>query len=175
MFYILEPYPWYSALSPKNLCLGRDSRTCCPSDACHPRRARRHLPSFLRSIPVNPVPRAERCKPCPVALVPILSCPGSSSQPLDHLKSALSGTIIPGSVFKLKSKRSVFSRTRLVIPQTKKHTASTTPRRFRLCLHERAPSRRESACLPLYAPMPTHPHRDPGPKRPRAVCHTCPK
>ena len=38
-------------------------------------------------VPASPVPRAERCKPCPVALVPTLGCSASRSQPLDLLKS----------------------------------------------------------------------------------------
>ena len=51
----------------------------------------RSAPSFKLSplyVPVSPVPRAERCKPCPVALVPTtLGCSASRSQPLDELRS----------------------------------------------------------------------------------------
>ena len=50
-----------------NLIRHRGDRFLCP---CEPRP-----------------PRGERCKPCPVALVPILGCSASSSQPLDLLKS----------------------------------------------------------------------------------------
>ena len=50
-------------------------------------------------VPVSPVSRAERCKPCPVALVPTLG----SSRPLPPslllLASALSGNLIPGCLF----------------------------------------------------------------------------
>ena len=75
--------------------------------------------------------------------------PASSSQPLDLLKSPLPGNIIPGYIFMLKYKRSLFSRTRLVIPQGNKRTGSTTPRRFRSGLDERASARRESNGLSL--------------------------
>ena len=50
-----------------------------------------------------------------------------------------------------------------------KKRSTGSPRRFRSCLEERAPARRESAGFPLSAPMPTHPRRDPGPKRPWAA------
>ena len=39
-----------STLPPKNIWPGRDSSACCVRDTCHPRRARRHLSSFLRSF-----------------------------------------------------------------------------------------------------------------------------
>ena len=39
---------------------GRESRACCARDACHPRRARRHLPSFPALCPCEPrLPRGE--------------------------------------------------------------------------------------------------------------------
>ena len=153
---------------PKNIWPGRDSRACCARDACHPRRARRHLPSFPRSVPVSPVSSAERCKPCPVALV---RCSRPLLPNLLLLASALPGTIIPGYVF-CSSKNGPYIWTRLVTPQEKnKHTGSTTPTdAFALASTSDSPrGGRAQAGLPLSAPMPTHPRRDPGPKRPRAA------
>ena len=47
-------------------------------------------------VPVSPVSRAERCKPCPVALVPTLGFSRPLTPSLLLLASALSGNIIPG-------------------------------------------------------------------------------
>ena len=59
----------------------------CMLSSRSPRRARHHLPSFSNSVPASPVPCAERCKPCPVALVPTLGYSAFHSQPLHLLKS----------------------------------------------------------------------------------------
>ena len=118
-------------------------------------------------VPVSPVARAARCKPCLVALVSTLGCSRPPARNLDLLRSALSGRIIPESIFILKSKRSLHFSDTSSYPATKE--APAQPRRFRSCLDERAPARRESAGFPLSAPMPTYPRRDPGPKRPRAA------
>ena len=109
-------------------------------------------------VPLSPVTRAERCKPCPVALVPTLGCFRSPPPSLLLLTCALSGSVIQGSVFILKSNRSLFSRIRLVIPQGKRHRL-THPQTLS-CLDEHAPARWESAGLPLSAPMPTNPRRE---------------
>ena len=58
-------------------------------------------------VPVSPVARAARCNPCPVALVPTLGCSRPPSRNLDLVRSALSGRIIPESIFILNSKRSL--------------------------------------------------------------------
>ena len=110
--------------------------------------------------PWSPVARAERSKPCPVALVPTLGCFWPPPPSL-LLTSALSGSIsiTPRSVFMLRSKRSMFSRTRLGIPQEKIHrfthtqTFSLVPRRARartagecrvtlVCTHAHKPTAR---------------------------------
>ena len=70
-----------------------------------------------------------------------------------------------------------YIRTRLVTPQEKnKHTGSTTPiDAFGPASTSGHPrDGRAQAGLPLSAPMPTHPRRDPGPKRPRATCPKTP-
>ena len=78
-------------------------------------------------VPVSPISRPERCKPCPVALVPTLGCSRPLPPSLPLLASALSGNIIPGYV-PCSSKNGPYIRTRLVTPQKKnKHTGSTTP------------------------------------------------
>ena len=107
----------------------------------------------------SPVLRAERCKPCPVALAPTLDYSASRSQPLDPLKYA--------SRFDLSICFHVEVKTVLILSDTSSYPAkptrrfnSTTHRRFRSCLDERAPARRESTGLSLSAPIPTHPRRD---------------
>ena len=65
-----------------------------------------------------------------------------------------------------------YVRTRLVTSQEKHtHTGSTTPPdAFAPASTSGRPrGGRKQAGLPLSAPMPTHPRRDPGPKRPRAA------
>ena len=147
------------------------SGACYPRDICHPRnarRARRHLPSCPRYMSCEPHP--------PRGQMQAVTCGArSDTQLLDlHLEASricperVSVYIKPGPVFMLRSKRSIFSRTRIVIPQ-ERNTDSSTPRCFRSCLDERAPVRRESASLTLSAPISTYPRRYPGPKRPRAA------
>ena len=75
----------------------------------------RCMPPSLRSapssklpplyVPVSPVARAARCKPCPVVLVPTLGCSRPPARNLDLLTSALSGRIIPEHILLLKSER----------------------------------------------------------------------
>ena len=119
-------------------------------------------------VPVSP--RAERCKPCPVALVPILGCSRPLPPSLLLLASPLPGNIIPGYVF-FSSKNDPYIRTRLVTQQKKnKHTGSTMPTNaFASALSGRLRGGRAQTGLPLSAPMSTHPRRDPGPKRPRGA------
>ena len=124
-----------------------------------------NLPPFY--VPVSPVAHAPRFKPCPVALVPTLGCSRPPARNLHLLRSALSGRIIPEYIFVLKPKRSFTLRGHVQLSRKKRSTAS--PRRFRSCLDERWPARRESAGFPLSVPMPTSPRRDPGPKRPRVA------
>ena len=134
----------------------------------------RRLPSSPRSapspklsllyVPVSPVSRAERCKPCPVALVSTLGRSRSLSLSLILLASALSGNIITGYVFFFKQKRSLHADTSSYPARQNKHTGPTTP------TDAFAPAstsghlrgRRAQVGLPLSAPMPTHPRRDPG-------------
>ena len=93
--------------------------------------------AFPLYVPLSPVARAERCKPCLVTLTPTL-CFFRPLTPGLLLTRALSGSILPGSVFMLKFKWSLFSRTSIVIPQEKKHrlththTLSLVPRRARV-------------------------------------------
>ena len=113
-------------------------------------------------VPLSPVARAERCKPYPVALVPTLGCFRPPPPSLLLLASALSTSIIPGYIFMLKSKRSLFSRTRLAIPQEKRRrlthtqTLSLVPRRARaraagerrftlVCTHAHEPTARSAS------------------------------
>ena len=138
----------------------------------------RCLPPLPRSAPssklsplyvhVSLVSRAERCTPCPVALVPTLGC----SRPLPPSLSCwhpLSGSIILRYAF-CSSKNGPYIRTRLVTPQEKdKHTGSTTPTFAPASTSGRLRGGRAQAGLPLSEPMSTHPRRDPGPKRPRAA------
>ena len=58
-------------------------------------------------VPVSPVARAARCKPCPIALVPTLGYSRPLAGNLDLLRSAPPGRLISGSIFILKSKRSL--------------------------------------------------------------------
>ena len=70
------------------------------------------------------------------------------------------------------SKNGPYIRTRLVTPHDKnKHTGSTTSTdAFAPASTSGRPrGRRAQAGLPSSAPMPTHPRRDPGLKRPRAA------
>ena len=96
-------------------------------------------PSKLSPLyaPLSPVDRGQRCRPCLLALVSTLGCFRPPPSSLLLLTSALSGSIIRGSVFRLKSKRSSFSRARLVTPKRKRHrlthtkTLSLVPRQTR--------------------------------------------
>ena len=72
-------------------------------------------------VPVSPVARAKRRKQCPVALAPTPGRSASSSQPLDLLKSALSGIIILAFMYMLKLKRSLYSDT-VRLSRTKRNT-----------------------------------------------------
>ena len=108
---------------------------------------------FPLFAPLSPVARAERCKPCPVALVLTLGCFWPAPPSFLLFASGLSGSILPRYLFMLKSKWSSFSGTRLIIPQEKRQrpthlqalslvprrarARATEKRRFtlRLCLH----------------------------------------
>ncbi len=90
---------------------------------------------FPLYVPVSPVPRAERYKPCPVGLVLPLGCDRPQSPSLLLLASALSGHIIPGCIFWFKKKRSLHSDmsccpAKINTPgQPRPHTLSLLPRR----------------------------------------------
>ena len=97
-------------------------------------------------VPVIPVSRAERCMPCPVALVPSLGCSRPLPPSLLPLASALFGNIIPGNVLLFKEKRSLHSDTSSYPTREKStHRVYHAHRRFRSCLDERPPARRENA------------------------------
>ena len=159
-------------LSPQNnVWPGRDSRACCAGDACHPRRARCHLPSFSRSISLQPrLPRGEmQAVPCGARSNTRL-LPASTSQPppagIRFVRKYNTG------MYLYSSKNGPYIRTRLVTPQEKnKQTGSTTPTdAFAPASTSGRPlGGRAQAGLPLPAPMLTHSRRDPGPKRPRAA------
>ena len=113
--------------------------------------------AFLALRPFEPRrSRGERCKPCPVALVPTIGCFRPPPPSLLLLRFALSASIIPGSVIMLNSKGSSFSRTRL--PRKKKDEVSPSPRSLHSCLDEYAPARRETVGVyPCLHPCPpTH-------------------
>ena len=151
---ILEPYPWYHSFPKRFLCCccsGRDSRTL-PSRCMQP--ALRWAPSSKLPplyIPVSPVARAARWKPCPAALVPTLAWSRRPARNLDLLRSALSRHIMTESVFILKSKRSLHFSDMSSYPKRKEAPAhpdafacastSVRPRSVRApvspCLHPR--------------------------------------
>ena len=80
-----------------------------------------YLPPFC--VPVSPVARAERCKPCPVALVPTLDRSRSPAHNLDLVRSALSGLIMPEDLYILKTKRSLHFSDTSSYPARKKAPA----------------------------------------------------
>ena len=91
--------------SEKNVAVGRDS--CMLPSRCM-LASLRSAPSFKLPpfcVPVSPVARAARCKPCPVALVPTLGCSRPPARNLDLVRSILSGRIMPEDIFILKTKR----------------------------------------------------------------------
>ena len=106
---------------------------------------------------VSPVFRAEKCKPCPVALVPTLGCSRPLPPGLLLLASALSGNIRPGYVFFFLVKRFSHSdRSGHPAREIYTHRVNHARRSFRFCLDE---PRRESAgrftpgCTHDHAPM----------------------
>ena len=120
------------------------------------------------NVPVSPVSRAERCKPCPAALVLTLGC----SRPLPPSLLLLASALPDRDMSFSSIKYGPYIRTRLVTAQgTNKHTESTTPTDTFIPASTSGRSRggRAQAGLTLSAPMPPHPRRDPGPKRPRAA------
>ena len=103
-------------------------------------------------VPVSPVSRVERCKPCPVARVPTLGCSWPLPPNLSSCWHPLC-PVCPEIYYRDMSiclrKNGPYIRTRLVTPQEKyKHTGSTTPSDgfFRSCLDKRPPAQ---AVLPL--------------------------
>ena len=145
--YILEPYPRFHSVQKKYLAWSK--LACMLRLRCLPPAPRSAASTKLSPLyfPVRPISRAERCKSCPVALVPTLGCSRPLPPSLLLLASALSENMIPGYVL-CSCKNNPYIRTRLVTPQEKNnHTGSTTPTdlRFRSCLDERPPARRESA------------------------------
>ena len=108
-------------------------------------------------FPMSSASRAERYKPCYVALVPTLGCSRSLPPSLLLLASVLSGNITPGYVFLLKDKRSLHSDTSSYPAREKwTHRVNHSHRRFRSCLDERPPARREIAGR--FTPVCTHFH-----------------
>ena len=151
---------------------------CCARDACHPHRARRHLPSFPRSMSLgapSPVRRdASRAlwRSFQHSAAPGLHLPASSCwHPLQAWLCPECNTLDTLYIF-FSSKNGPYIRIRLVTPRDKnKHTGSTTPTdAFAPASTSGRPrGGRAQAGLPFSTPMPTHPRRDPGPKRPRAA------
>ena len=147
-------------------CSGRDSCTLpsrCMLSSLHSAPSSK-LPPFC--VPVSPVARtAMQAVPCGARSDTRLF-PASGSQPR-------SGQI--RSVRTYNSRRYIYFRDKTVltffghIELSRKKRSTGSPRRFRSCLDERGPARRESAEFLLFVPMPTYPRRDPGPKRPRAA------
>ena len=88
-------------------CSGRDS--CMQASRCMPPSLHSapssKLPPFC--VPVSPVARAARCKPCPVALVPTRGCSRPRAGNHDLVRSALSERIKDEDIFILKTKRSL--------------------------------------------------------------------
>ena len=166
--------PTHDSTLPKTKHLAWSRLACMLRSRCLPPSPRSAPSSKLYPlyVPVSPVSCAERCKPCPVALVPTLGCsPASTSQPppasILSVRKYNTGICIFCS-----SKNGPYIRTRLVTSLDKnKHTGSTTPTdAFAPASTSGRPlGRRAQAGLPLSAPMPTHPRRDPGPKRPKAA------
>ena len=72
--HILEPYPWFHSVQKRYLAWSR--LACMLRSRCLPPSPRSAPSSKLSPlyVPMSPVSRAERCKPCPVALVPTLGC-----------------------------------------------------------------------------------------------------
>ena len=103
-------------------------------------------------VPVSPVARAARCNPCPVALVPTLGCSRPPSRNLDLVRSALSGRIIPESIFILNSKRSLHFSGTSSYPARKE--APAHPDAFAVLRRARARAARERR-FPLVC---THAH-----------------
>ena len=135
--YILEPYPWFLSAPKKYLAWSR--LACMLRSRCMPPWPRSAPSSklFTRYVPVSPVSRAERCKPCPVALVPTLGCSRPLPPSLLLLASALSGNIIPRYIFLLNYKRSLHSGRSRCPARKKNHRVNHAYRRFRSCLGER--------------------------------------
>ena len=160
---------------PKNIWPGRDSRACCARDSCHSRRARRHFPSFPALCPCEPrLPRGEmQAVPCGARSNTRL-LPASTSQPPAGIRSVWNTSVIPGYVF-FSSKNDPYIRTRLVTPQKQNINTPGQPRPqptdafAPASTSDRPRGGRAQTGLPLSAPMPTHPLRDPGPKWPRAA------
>ena len=86
-------------LCPENIYLTWSRLACMLRSRCPPPSPRSAPSSKLSPlyVPVSPDSRAERCEPCPVALVPTVGC--SRPLPLSLLlASALSGNIIQGYI-----------------------------------------------------------------------------
>ena len=94
--YTLEPYPWFHSAPPKYLPWSR--LACMLRSRCLPPSPRSAPSSKLSPlyVPVSPVSRADRCKPCPVALVPTLGCSRPLPPSLLLLACALSGKYYAG-------------------------------------------------------------------------------
>ena len=92
-----------------------ETHACCPHD--HPRRARRHLPSFPCSKSLRAPSPTRRDGSHALWRSFRQSAARPPARSLSICSNPLSGNIIPGSVFMFKSKRSLSWRTRLVISQ----------------------------------------------------------
>ena len=135
-------------------CSGRDScmlPSRCMLPSLHPVPSSK-LPPFC--LPVSPVTRAARCKPCPVALVPILGCSRPPARNLDLVRSAMSGSIMTEDFFnENKTVLTFFGHVEL----SRKKRSTGSPRRFRSCLDERGHAPWESVHFPYLQPCPrTH-------------------
>ena len=135
----------------------------CPRDACYPRRARHHcVTDSVRSklhplyVPVIPVVRAERSKPCPVALVPTLACSRPPAKNLNLLRPAIQvRTKVPEYIIFLKSKRSLHWSSTSSYPA--RYDAPSYPDAFPRVSTSTGPrGGREPVFLCLYPCSPTH-------------------
>ena len=90
--------------------------------------------------------------------------PASGSQPRSaHIRSVRTYNTRTYTSFEVRTV--IKFRGRVQSSRKKRSTASS--KRFRSCLDDRWPARRESAGFPVSVPIPTYPRQDPGPKRPR--------
>ena len=127
--------------------------------------------AFPALCPCEPrLPRGEmQAVPCGARSNTRLLLASTSQPPPAGIRSARKYN---AGIYVFVQENGPYIRTRLVTLQEKnKHTGSTTPTDAfdPASTSGRPRGRRAQADLPLSAPMPTHPRRDPGPQRLRAA------